>query len=51
MKFVLSVKESNVNEKNQIFENFLIVRAEVADRPPPLVSLTVIYPLFLRPAY
>ena len=35
IKCVLSVKESNFNEKNQNFEHLLTVRAEVADRPPP----------------
>ena len=47
---VLSVKESNINEKKSKFSHLLTVRAEVADPlPPPLtVSLTIKYPFFYR---
>ena len=49
-KCVLSVKESNFNEKRSKFSHLLTVRAEGADPTPPLaVSLTVKYLLFFTP--
>ena len=50
IKRVLTVKESNINEKRSQFSHLLMFMAEVADLPPSLtVSLTIKYPLFLTP--